>query len=242
MSIRNTRRVGALAGALTLVLTIGIGAVAAAGPRAGAGNGSACDGCVVPVPAGTPTTLTASQAASLALMAEEEKLAHDLYAAFSAKYPSRAWDNIGAAESTHLAAVRTLLARYGIADPTAGRTAGSFASAEMASLYTRLLAQGSASEVAAFGVGRIVELDDIAELDRAIANVTAADIRQVYSNLRRGSVQHLAAFDRLLGGLQGAGTGAGRAAGRGDQGGNRPGARGADHGACDGTGLQGSTS
>jgi Uncharacterized protein conserved in archaea len=48
-------------------------------------------------------------------------------------------------------------------------------------------------------VGRSVELDDIAKLDGARAGLTASDVKQVYTNLRRGSMQHLAAFDDLLG-------------------------------------------
>ena len=107
-------------------------------------------------------------------MADEEKVASDLYRAFAARYPSGVWDNIAAAEASHLAAVRTLLARYGVADPTAGRADRSFASAAAQALYDRLLATGSANEAAAFGVGRTVELDDIAELDAALARATQA--------------------------------------------------------------------
>ena len=74
-------------------------------------------------------------------MAEEEKVARDLYLAFAARYPSPVWDRIAAAEATHLTAIRTLLARYGIADPTAGRAAGSFASSAAQAMYARLLAR-----------------------------------------------------------------------------------------------------
>lgn len=152
------------------------------------------------VPQVLPTgTLTADQSAALAAMAEEEKLARDLYAAFAASYPSVVWDRIGAAESTHLAAVRSLLARYGVADPTTGMAAGEFATPAVSTLYASLLAQGSVSETAAFGVGRTVELDDIAKLDTALAGLSAPDVLRVYRNLRSGSVAHLAAFSRLLG-------------------------------------------
>ena len=224
MTLHRSRRAVAALGAMTLILSIGAGTVAAAGPNgggrgAGAASGTAAGGAqaggararagaratgpggsarafpVGTLPAGT---LTADQSAALASMAEEEKLAQDLYGAFAARYPSVAWDNIGAAESTHLAAVRSLLARYGIADPTAGLAAGSFASTDIGALYDSLLARGSASEAEAFEVGRLVELDDIEELDAALAGVTAPDVLRVYANLRRGSTQHLAAFTRLL--------------------------------------------
>jgi hypothetical protein len=184
---------------MTLVLTIGVGVVAAAGPRGGTGQIPG-RGPVAGLPQAVPSgTLTAVQSAALAGMAEEEKLAQDLYAAFAVMYPSAVWDNIGAAESTHLAAVRTLLVRYGIADPTAGMAAGSFSSPAASALYADLLAKGSVTEIAAFGVGRTVELDDIAKLDAARAGLTAPDVLQVYGNLRDGSTQHLRAFSRLLG-------------------------------------------
>ena len=189
------------AGAAALAFSIAAGAAGtvavsaappASAPRVQAGAGLAGTTVVA------TTKLTAAQAGDLAAMAEEEKVARDLYRAFAARYPSRVWDNIAAAEASHLAAVRTLLARYGIADPTAGRAEGSFASATFQAMYDGLLATGSVSEVAAFGVGRTVELDDIARLDAAAAHATQADVRQVYANLRRGSTQHLRAFERQL--------------------------------------------
>ena len=45
-------------------------------------------------------------------MAEEEKLAHDLYTAFAARYDVRVFQRIAAAETRHLTVVRTLLDRY----------------------------------------------------------------------------------------------------------------------------------
>ncbi len=189
--------VGAAALAFSLAASAaGAAPVAAAGPRSGAGVG-ACTTCTVPVTTAT-TPPTAVQTTDLKAMAEEEKVARDLYRAFAARYPSPVWDRIAAAEATHLTAIRTLLTRYGIADPTAGKTNGRFASTWAQALYDRLLAQGSASEIAAFGVGKAVELDDIARLDAAIARATQADVKGVYANLRSGSVQHLRAFTAQL--------------------------------------------
>lgn len=189
--------IGTAAIALSLAASaVGASPVAAAAPWAPGAGGVSCDTCTSTA---TPTApLTAAQAAALQAMAEEEKVARDLYLAFAARYPSRIWDAITAAEATHLAAVRTLLSRYGIADPTAGKAAGTFASSWARSLYDRLLAQGSASEAAAFGVGKAVEIDDIARLDGAIARATQPDVRQVYANLRKGSTRHLRAFERQL--------------------------------------------
>jgi hypothetical protein len=90
--------------------------------------------------------------------------------------------------------VRTLLERYAVADPTAGKAAGEFASATVQATYDRLLEQGSASRQAALGIGVTVEQDDIAELQQALDGLTAPDAQQVYTHLLAASRTHLAAF------------------------------------------------
>jgi hypothetical protein len=224
---KHATRVMAGVGAAALGLTIGVGAALAAGPHGsatapavgsggsgpayGGGYGAGYAGGAGSVTLGQTRTqaitaalalpggaLTAGQAEQLAGMAEEEKLALDLYTAFSHSYDTPVWRNIAASEAAHLEAVRTLLARYGTADPTAGRSAGDFASLEVTSLYRSLLAQGSASESAAWSVGTTVETDDIGRLDAAASGVTAPDVAAVYASLRSASEQHLAAFTRLL--------------------------------------------
>lgn len=185
--------VGAAALAFAVAITTaGPAAVSAAGPASDPARARPVTTLVATAP------LTGMQAADLRAMAEEEKVARDLYRAFAARYPSAVWDRIAAAEAAHLAAIRTLLARHGVADPTAGRPNGSFASAAAQAMYARLIAAGSVGEAAAFGIGRTVELDDIAKLDAARARATQTAVRQVYSNLWRASMQHLRAFERRL--------------------------------------------
>jgi len=139
-------------------------------------------------------TLTDAQKTTLQAMAEEEKLAGDLYQAFADRYPVAIFDRIGAAEDQHLATVRRLLGRYGLSDPTAGKAAGQFATASVQATYDRLLAQGSASQAAALSVGKQVEQTDIADLQRAAAGLDAPDVARVYQHLLAASRQHLAAF------------------------------------------------
>lgn len=139
-------------------------------------------------------TLTAAQRAELAAMAEEEKVAHDLYLALAATYPAvTQFARIATSEARHLAAVQSLLARYGVADPTAGKDAGEFASAQMQALYDGLLA-GATTSAQALAAGVTVEKADIADLREALSGLTAPDVTAVYTNLLRGSQQHLAAF------------------------------------------------
>ncbi len=138
--------------------------------------------------------LTAAQLADLGVMAEEEKLAHDVYVALGEATGDVRFSRIAASESRHLEAMRNLLARYDQADPTSGKAAGEFVNAEFAALYPDLVAKGSASLDAALEVGRTIERMDIADLTEALGSLTAPDVQRVYSSLLAGSQNHLRAF------------------------------------------------
>ena len=167
------------------------------GNRSGMGNGGRGMGAGVNLDAVASGSLTATQRSALAEMADEEKMAHDLYVALGDKFPEvRQFQMIPNAESRHLEAVQTLLTRYSIADPTVGKSAGEFSSARIQNLYDTLLVQGSASSTAALNVGVVVEKTDIADLNTAGKSVTAPDVTLVYQNLTTGSEHHLAAFSR----------------------------------------------
>jgi hypothetical protein len=156
------------------------------------GQGGTCEG-LTNVPSGT---LSGPQKTTLAAMALEEKLAHDLYAAFGARYPDVIFDRIAASETQHLTMVRTLLSRYGLTDPTANTPAGRFSDPAVQATYDRLLAQGSAGVAAALTVGREVERTDIADLRAALEGLAAPDVTRVYTHLLIASQHHLAAFER----------------------------------------------
>ena len=139
-------------------------------------------------------TLTTAQKTSLAAMAEEEKLAHDLYVTFAAKYGTTSFSRISNAETRHLTEVRTLLKRYAITDPTAGKAVGTFATESTQQLYNKLVAQGTASVDGAYAAARTVEQTDIADLNKAKTGVSAPDVLAVYTHLLAGSQRHLVAF------------------------------------------------
>lgn len=162
-------------------------------PRGGPRDG----GCLgVPGVVDPSGTLTETQRTALTANAEEEKLAHDLYTEFANRYDLQIFDRIAASETTHLDAVRTLLTRYGITDPTANQAPGHFATPAVQATYDQLLAQGTASQDAALQVGRTVETTDISLLRESLNGLTAPDVQRVYSNLLTASQHHLAAFDR----------------------------------------------
>lgn len=137
-------------------------------------------------------TLTTTEADGLIFMREEERLAEDVYRVLYARWNLQVFANIANAEATHTASVKTLLDRYQLADPVAGRAAGTYKNAAIQALYTSLVAQGSRSLVDALTVGATIEDLDIADL-RARASTTP-DIALVYANLDKGSRNHLRSF------------------------------------------------
>jgi len=145
--------------------------------------------------AGLPSgTLTTAQREHLVSMADEEKLAHDVYVALGTTYPDL-WQfaHIQRSESMHQAAIRGLLDRYGIADPTASLPDGTFATARMQSLYAELIA-GATTPQKALAAGIAVETTDIADLTTGLQGLSAPDVQFVYTHLRTASEHHLAAF------------------------------------------------
>lgn len=146
------------------------------------------------LPATAASPLSAAETADLQFMREEEKLAHDVYVALHAKWGTQVFLNISQSEATHTASIKTLLDRYGIADPVVGKKVGEFADPKLAALYQQLLKDGSTSQAAALKVGQAIEELDIKDLDERIARTSNADIKAVYANLRRGSENHLRAF------------------------------------------------
>ncbi|NLH21538.1 MAG: DUF2202 domain-containing protein [Methanothrix sp.] len=136
--------------------------------------------------------LTSLEEEGLLFMAEEEKLAGDVYSALNEVWNLRVFDNIGRAEQTHQAAVEMLLERYSLAVPA--NQAGEFSNESLQSLYNDLLSRGGLSVEEALRVGAAIEEIDILDLQERMAQTDREDILLVYSNLKRGSENHLRAF------------------------------------------------
>jgi hypothetical protein len=74
---------------------------------------------------------------------------------------------------------------------------GQFSNPEIQDLYNKLVEKGSTIEEA-LAVGAYIEEYDIADLAKLIEETQNADIKTVYSNLLKGSENHLRAFVRSL--------------------------------------------
>jgi len=132
----------------------------------------------------------------LLFMREEEKMALDVYDRFYATYGLTTFDRISNSETRHSEAVLALIQHFGLADPAISE-AGKFSNQSIQTLYNQLVAAGTSCN-AALSTGAYIEEYDIADLKKLIAETTNADILVVYTNLLKGSENHLRAFVRVL--------------------------------------------
>ncbi len=204
MSIRLSRR--ALVGA-------GLAAALVAG-----GSAVAVAATTEPAYTAPAAAADAQLSATLLALTEEERMAHDLYAAFAARYDqARPFSMIVNSESQHLATMRAMLTAYGVADAGAALPAGTYAVPAVQSLYDGWLAAGTASVKAAAQVGVDLEQRDIADLQVARAAATQSDLQAVLDRLIAASQHHLSAFQGTVDGTvtPGEGMGDGRGPGMG---------------------------
>lgn len=138
--------------------------------------------------------LTAQEAKTLTFMREEEKLARDVYRTLFERWGIQLFSNIAASEQQHMDVMASMLARYGLPDPVANDSTGSFTDPALDSLYSQLVARGSRSETEAIEVGIFIEQTDITDLREAIQESTHADLDQAYERLLNGSFNHLSTF------------------------------------------------
>lgn len=142
----------------------------------------------------TPADVTAQQ---LAYLIEEEKLAHDVYQAMFDLWGARVFGNILKSEQTHQSQVLAVMNAHNISDPRSA-TIGVFKNADLQALYNELIAKGSKSAVDAYEVGVAIEVLDIEDLTKMLATAKDADVIAMMENLRRGSENHLRAFNKQL--------------------------------------------
>jgi hypothetical protein len=176
--------------ALIALLVLPAGVLAAGGAQYGAGVGTGSTVTVAP--------LTADEVSWLQYMREEEKLARDVYLALYAKWKMPIFSNIASSEQKHMDAIKTLLGRYGIADPAADNGPGVFDNEKIQDLYSSLMEKGVLSKKDALEVGVIIEETDIDDLTSALELTSHTDITNTYTNLRLGSYNHLSAFKSQL--------------------------------------------
>lgn len=133
----------------------------------------------------------------LLYLLEEEKLAHDVYTKMYEKYGAKVFGNILNSESTHQASVLTLLNARDIADPRSDQV-GVLTNQELQKLYDSLIAKGNKSAKDAYEVGVMIEEKDIKDITTQLETAKDSDVITTLEALRRGSENHLRAFNRQL--------------------------------------------
>jgi hypothetical protein len=144
--------------------------------------------------AATPTTLTTAQKAKLKYLAEEEKLARDVYTYLSANVTTQKFSNIARSEQTHMNYMATLLTKYKLTNPTKGKAAGVFVNKDIQGLYNALTKEGKDGVLQAFGVGVKVENVDIGTLNELLAKPLPVDVKAALELMVAASYNHLEAF------------------------------------------------
>lgn len=136
--------------------------------------------------------------AHLLLMREEELMAREVYEFLYNLYGLPVFNNISNSENTHTLTVRALLKKYGIVDPAANHITGQYQDPGIQDLYNTLTAQGGQSLLDALIVGITIEDMDIYDLQQCLEEVDNIDIELVFSNLMKGSRNHMRAFNGHL--------------------------------------------
>ncbi len=144
------------------------------------------------------SVLTADETKTLIFMAEEEKLARDVYRTLYKKWDIRSFSNISDAEQRHMDRLSRLLMDYNLSDSVSNDQTGEFTNPDLAKLYIELVTKGQSSSMAALQVGAYIEEVDILDLQKAMAETQQVDLDQTYANLMRGSRNHLRAFVRQI--------------------------------------------
>jgi len=192
----------------------GMGQCARRGQCDGTGPQNAANTCPLGQSGPTAGEITPTDANNLLFMKQEEKLARDVYQALAEKWEHRTFVHIAVAEQRHMDAVDRLVQAVGLTDTTPDET-GKFSIPELQELHDKLVEQGSESLAKALAVGVLIEETDIADLDEALAATQNATVLRVFTNLRRGSANHLAAFNRAIAALETPGTASAGPAGKG---------------------------
>ena len=157
----------------------------------------------------------------LIFMREEEKLARDVYIKLSAMYPDHPiFGKIDDSEHRHTEAVRAMIEKYGLVDPSTNDNVGVFTGEDYGWYFTEkfseLIERASISELEALYVGAFIEELDmmdinqcpkvIVETDNEINDVSEcgnvytdnADVANLYASLLDGSDSHLEAYVRNI--------------------------------------------
>jgi hypothetical protein len=143
------------------------------------------------------TDLSSQEIKDMKFMLEEEKVARDVYEYLDTKWDLRVFNNIKQSEQRHMDMIESLLNAYKISYQIIDER-GVFNNEQLQTLYNSLIKKGSASKQDALEVGKLIEVTDIEDLEKASRFTDKEDVKDVYSKLIFASNNHLNAFNRNL--------------------------------------------
>lgn len=138
--------------------------------------------------------LSSKEIEGLLYMAEEKKLARDVYTYLINLWGMQVFANITEAEQMHMDSVLSLISKYNLESPIKSDVIGEFTNEKIKELYKQLTETGAKSQIDALKVGAAIEEIDIIDLEEYIKYSTSQDIISIYENLKIGSENHLRAF------------------------------------------------
>jgi len=148
---------------------------------AGKGNGSGV------------TSLDNDEAAILAFMAEEEKLARDVYLALFEVWGAEIFSSIALSEQQHMDTMAGKVDKYNLPDPVLP-SSGVFTDPGLQEKYDLLVASGVQSYIDGLYAGATIEEIDMVDIQYAIDITSHLDVVTAYQNLLEGSKNHLRAY------------------------------------------------
>ncbi|EGV31036.1 Protein of unknown function DUF2202 [Thiorhodococcus drewsii AZ1] len=138
--------------------------------------------------------LDAQEVSTLTFMREEERLARDVYIGMDDLWQLLPFENIAQSEQKHMDAIKNAMDNYGLEDPSDPNQTGVYTDESLQQFYLDLMERGDSSYLEALHAGALIEEVDIQDLEDAILATDNQDLQNIYSNLLRGSRNHLRIF------------------------------------------------
>ena len=131
-------------------------------------------------------------------MRQEMKLARDVSRALYNRWHNPVFLNSANAQQAQMDTMKTLLDKYGIADPVVDNTPGTFSDPHYTELYNSMVARGMASMESALSMGANLEDRAIFAMNSMMAVTDNDDIMAVYQNMMVSSQNHMRTFVGMM--------------------------------------------
>jgi hypothetical protein len=142
--------------------------------------------------------LTESEVEAIWYLREVEKLARDVMRVFEEEQDVKVFGRVAESEDSHTEAIKALIDRYNLWDPSSVTWEGYYNNEELLALHRQFVRQGESSLADALRVGATIQEISILDLREYRAETDDKDLQMVYENLLRASRNHLRIFAAQL--------------------------------------------